>query len=362
MSDSPENHAFPVEDSQHWRTRAQAKLNQKTKPVGALGQLERIALDICAIQKTEAPTVDPARILVFAGDHGVAADAVSLYPKAVTAQMMANFAAGGAAINVLARAFALQLELIDVGVDADLRSIDGVTDQKIAHGCGNIRVEPAMSASELVRAMAVGAQAALRAHQAGCKSIVLGEMGIANTTAAAALLCALGVGHARELVGAGTGVTGDKLQHKIAVVEAAVARHQMAYPQSKAKPAERAGAREILADLGGFEIAALVGAMIEAASLQLVVLVDGFIATAAAHLAARIHPAARAHMIFAHEGAERGHKLALSAIGAEPILHLSLRLGEASGAALAFPLLRAACAIVNEMASFTEAGVSTAER
>jgi nicotinate-nucleotide--dimethylbenzimidazole phosphoribosyltransferase len=330
-------------------TDAQSAMDQKTKPVGSLGRLEALAVQLCAVQNTLMPQVDPVRVLIFAADHGVAAEGVSLYPAAVTAQMMANFAAGGAAISVLTRCFAMQHEIIDVGVNADLSGLAGVINAKVAHGSANLRHRPALSPSQLLAAMAVGAQAVQRAERDGVKTLVLGEMGIANTTAAAALVCAY-TGHTpADVVGAGTGVSGAALAQKIAVVSDALAR----------VGANRA-ANELLGELGGLEIAALTGAMLAAEQANMIVLVDGFIVTAAALAAVAMAPNARRTMVFAHRSAERGHQLALAALGATPLLDLAMRLGEGSGAALAVPLLRAASALMCEMASFASAGVATA--
>jgi nicotinate-nucleotide--dimethylbenzimidazole phosphoribosyltransferase len=328
---------------------AQAAMDQKTKPIGSLGQLEALAVQLCAVQNTLTPQVDPVRVLIFGADHGVAEEAVSLYPAAVTAQMMANFAAGGAAISVLTRCFGMQHEIIDVGVDADLSGLAGVINAKVAHGSANLRHGPALSPSQLLAAMAVGAQAVQRAERAGVKTLVLGEMGIANTTAAAALVCAFTGNKPADVVGAGTGVSGPALAQKIAVVADALTR----------VGANRT-ANELLAELGGLEISALTGAMLAAEQANIMVLIDGFIVTAAALAAVAMAPNARRTMVFAHRSAERGHQLALAALDATPLLDLAMRLGEGSGAALAVPLLRAAGALMREMASFASAGVSTA--
>ncbi len=335
-----------------WQQLAKEKLDQKTKPLGSLGSLEQLAVTLCDIQQTLSPSVDPARVIIFAADHGVADDGVSLYPKAVTAQMMQNFASGGAAATVLAKQLGVSVEVIDVGVDADLSAIDGIVHSKVQPGSGNIRVQAAMSASNLVQAMAVGANAVLRAQRAGCKVLLLGEMGIGNTTSAAALISVLTNVPASQVVGAGTGVSHDQLHRKTEIVALAIQRYRQLHPVPTPIT--------LLEELAGLEIAALVGAIVEAGNLRIPVLIDGFIVTAAALVAQALAPNCRAVMIFAHCGAERGHALALRALAAEPLLTLNLRLGEASGALLAFGLLRAACAITNDMASFAAAGVSQA--
>ena len=327
---------------------AQRALDQKTKPVGSLGRLEDLAVQLCVLQNTLKPVVDPVRVLIFAADHGVSAEGVSLYPAAVTAQMMHNFASGGAAICVLARQIGASLELIDVGVDADLSALTGIVHAKVRRSSGNILHTDAMSESELSDALKAGQDAVIRAAGEGIKTLILGEMGIANTTSAAALLCALLNLSASQMVGAGTGVSGGQLEHKQRVVEQSLAR------------AGSVDAHGALRALGGLEIAALTGAMLEAQAHHISVIVDGFIVTAAAVAAVAINgDDLLSGLFFAHQSAETGHQHALKALNAKPLLNLRLRLGEASGAALAFPLLRAAAAIMGEMASFESAGVDS---
>lgn len=327
---------------------AQRVLDQKTKPVGSLGRLEDLAVQLCVLQNTLKPRVDPARVLIFAADHGVSVEGVSLYPAAVTAQMMHNFASGGAAICVLARQIGASLELIDVGVDADLSALTGIVHAKVRRGSGNILKQDAMNERELLDSLNVGREAVIRAANDDVKTLILGEMGIANTTAAAALLCALLDLPASQIVGAGTGVSGRQLAHKVSVVEQSLAR------------AGKLDAQGALRRLGGLEIAALTGAMLEAHARRMAVIVDGFIVTAAAAAAVAMSCNDLLNsLFFAHQSAEIGHQHALKALNARPLLDLGLRLGEASGAALAFPLLRAAAAIVSEMASFESAGVDS---
>lgn len=325
----------------------QRVLDLKTKPVGSLGALEQLALQLCHVQNTLQPQVDPVRVLIFAADHGVAVEGVSLFPSEVTGQMVRNFAAGGAAISVLSRCFGAQMEVIDVGVNADLSDLRGIVHAKIAMGSGNLRRHAAMEQEQMRQALAHGADAIVRAHAAGVRCVILGEMGIANTTAASALTCALLGKSAEAIVGAGTGVVGTQLQLKQQVVREALQRVQGV-----------TDVETLLCELGGFELVALCGAMLKADSLGLLVVVDGFIVTASALAAVSLQPQARAKMIFAHRSAEQGHTAALEALDAVPLLSLGMRLGEASGGALAIPMLRAAAAIVREMASFESAGVS----
>lgn len=341
---------------------AQAALDAKTKPPGSLGRLEALAARMAALQDTLAPQADPARAVVFAADHGVTVEGVSPYPSSVTAQMVRTFASGGAAVTVLARAAGCAVEAVDVGVDADLTGVAGggarVVQASVRRGTHNLAARNAMTAAECAQAVQVGRDAAARAAQAGVRVLLLGEMGIGNTTASAALLSALTGADAVRTVGRGTGVDDAGLARKRAVVGRAVARFERAQPPGGA--AERAYAA--LASLGGLEIAALVGAMREAAARRVAVVVDGFIVTVAALAAARVDPVVAPALVFAHVGSEAGHRLALEACSyagcdARPLLDLDLRLGEASGAVAALPLVRAACALF-EMATFEAAGVS----
>ncbi len=330
------------------RRAARAAVDAKTKPLGALGRIEELAIDLAVLQRTLTPSVDRARLVVFGADHGVAAEGVSAYPAVVTAQMMANLAGGGAAACVFARVFDVALEVVDVGVAADLSALTGIVHAKVRPGTANLATGPAMRSDDLAAAIAVGRAAVRRAAQAGCRALALGEMGIANTTSAAALTSAL-TGAAPEVtVGRGTGIDDRVLAHKRQVVSRALALH--------ATPG--IGVADLLAALGGLEIAAITGAVLEASKGGLAVLVDGFIVSAAALAAVRLDARCRAACFFSHRSAEPGHAVLLEALGAEPLLDLGLRLGEGTGAVLALPLLRAACAMLSEMATFASAGVS----
>jgi nicotinate-nucleotide--dimethylbenzimidazole phosphoribosyltransferase len=332
---------------------ARRAIDEKTKPVGSLGELEAWAARLCVAQRTLLPRVDRARIIVFAGDHGVAAEKVSAYPSEVTAQMMVNYSAGGAAINTIARANGIELEVIDVGVDADLSRVRNIVPAKVRRGTGNIVSESAMSDSECVAAMEVGRAAVSRASGDGIRMIGLGEMGIANTTAAAAVLSALSGRDPDETTGRGTGINDVALVRKRAVVRAAVKRHQ----NSEGRGAELP--QTVLRGLGGLEIAAITGAALEAASRRVIVIADGFISTVGVLIAVRIDPAVAEVLFVAHRSSERGHSVALEELRAQPMLDLGMRLGEGSGAAVAMPLLRAAASIMS-MATFDAASVSTA--
>jgi nicotinate-nucleotide--dimethylbenzimidazole phosphoribosyltransferase len=322
---------------------------QLTKPPGSLGVLEAVAIQLAALQGLEQPRVDAVWISVFAGDHGVASEGVSAFPQAVTGEMVRNFAGGGAAISVLARALGATLDVVNLGTVNDPGEIPGIRRAIIAPSTANFCDEPAMTPAQRDAALAAGAASVSMAIDAGAQLFIGGEMGIGNTTAATALACAMLGERAAGLAGAGTGLDESGITHKTFVIERALLRHEGVVD-----------AREQLRCLGGFEIAALVGAYIAAAQAGLPVLVDGFITTAAALAAVRIQPAIRPWLMFAHRSHEHGHARILRALAAEPLLSLDLRLGEASGAAVAVPLLRLACALHNGMATFAQAGVSQA--
>lgn len=322
-------------------------LDTLTKPPGSLGALEELAIQLSAITGELKPSVTPPAVVVFAADHGVADEGVSAFPQAVTAQMVANFANGGAAINVFARQIGAQVEIVDVGVASPL-TLPGVTSAKVRHGTANMVLEDAMQCDQAIAAIDVGAAAVERAKRAGAKCIMVGEMGIANTTASSAMLAVLTGESVANVVGAGTGINPQQQAHKVAVIERAIA----------ARNADSQASLEVLAKLGGLEIAAMTGAYLAAAAQRLPAIVDGFIATVAALTACRLCPAVRGYLIFGHRSQEPGHDVALKALEAKPLLDMGMRLGEGSGAALAYPLLQAATAMVAEMATFTDAGVS----
>ncbi|OYY62491.1 MAG: nicotinate-nucleotide--dimethylbenzimidazole phosphoribosyltransferase [Hydrogenophilales bacterium 28-61-11] len=330
------------------RAAAQARQAQLTKPAGSLGRLEEIAIQLAAMQGTLLPRIQQPWISIFAADHGVADEGVSAFPQAVTQQMLANFVGGGAAISVLARETGATLEVIDVGTLAPA-PVAGVIHAQAARGTANFCQQPAMSAAQAHAALDAGAAACARARASGADVFIGGEMGIANTTTAAALACALLGLPGEALAGAGTGVDAAGVARKAAVIDRALALHGLA---SSPDPLHA------LCAVGGFEIAALVGAYLAAAQAGVPVLVDGFICSAAALLAVRLNPGARDWMLFAHASAESGHATLLHALDAQPLLALDMRLGEASGAAAAIPLLRLACALHAGMATFDEAGVA----
>ena len=322
-----------------------AVIDNKTKPLGSLGRLEALAKQIGLIQDTATPSIDAPSILVFAGDHGVVAEGVSAYPQEVTWQMVENFLAGGAAINVFARQNGCAIQVVDAGVNHHFGERAGLVDRKIRPGTRNFAQEAAMTPGECALALEHGMDLA-RALPGNV--VGFGEMGIGNTTAAAALMHKLAGIPVADCVGAGTGLTPQGISHKQAVIEAAVAKH--------------AGVDDplaVLATFGGFEIAMMAGAMLQAAALRKVLLIDGFIVTSALLAAARLQPAILDYCVFAHCSNEQGHRQMLAHLGAQPLLQLDLRLGEGTGSALALPLLHAATHFLAEMATFSSAQVST---
>lgn len=331
------------------RTAAKSAIDNKTKPPGSLGLIEAVAIQLSTIQNSLSPTIDPARVIVFGADHGVTVEGISAYPSEVTAQMMANFAAGGAAVCVLSASASASLEVIDVGVDADLSQYESIIHQKVGRGTHNLAHTAAMSHEELDAALQVGREAVVRAASDGQRCIGLGEMGIGNTTSAAILTGLMCTPDAAVVTGRGTGLSDEQMLVKRRVIADAIARLSDMHDDPL----------ECLREAGGFEIAALVGAMLEAPAHKLPVLVDGFIVTAAALIACRIRPVVRDVLFFAHQSAETGHRIALEELNAKPLLQLDMRLGEGSAAALAIPLLRGAATIMSDMASFADAGVST---
>lgn len=330
---------------------ARARLEQLTKPPGSLGRLEDLAVRYCLAQGTAAPTIGKKVVAVFAGDHGVAAEGVSAYPKEVTPQMVRNMASGGAAISVLARQVGAEVVIVDVGVDDLLEDIPGVRRHKVRRGTDNLAVGPAMSIEETRQAVEVGIETAAEAVAAGATLLGAGEMGIANTTPAAALLAALLPCSPAEAVGRGTGVDDAGLRRKHDVVERALAVNRERFT----------GPLETLAAVGGLEIAALCGFMLAAAARRVPTVVDGFISSAAALVALKMKPEVRDYLFFAHRSAEAGHKAFFERLESEPLLDLQMRLGEGTGAALAMSLIEAAVKIYNEMATFSSAGVSGKE-
>jgi nicotinate-nucleotide--dimethylbenzimidazole phosphoribosyltransferase len=338
----------PVDSA--WIEKARVRQLELTKPPRSLGRLEEIANRLAAIQGTLTPSLERARIVLFAADHGVCAEGVNPYPQAVTAQMVANFLRGGAAINALARVAGVDLEIVDAGVAYPIPETRGLIQRPIASGTKNFCIEPAMSRQEASKALALGAEMAERAAGAGCRLVGMGEMGIGNTTSASALAAALTGLDAPQVIGRGTGADDDCMTRKRAAVERALSLHR----------GRIAEPLDLLACIGGFEIGAMCGLCLGAALHRIAVLVDGFIATAAAALAVRMHAAVRDYLFAAHRSTEPGHAPLLELLGQEPLLDLEMRLGEGTGAALAVPIMRAAVEAFTRMATFESAGVAEA--
>ena len=337
---------IPVPDPALAET-VQAAIDIKTKPPGSLGRIEELALRMALAQGTEAPAADPAHLLIFAGDHGMVAEGVSAWPSEVTAQMVLNFLSGGAAANVFARTSGCAITVADAGVAAALPHHPDLRRAGISRGTRNAVVEDAMTEEEVVGALGFGADLAIEVVRGGARVIALGEMGIGNTSAGALLGHAVAGLDLAGLTGPGAGLDQDGVGRKLAILERAAARRPG--PLSPA---------EALEAFGGLEIAAMVGAMIGAASQSAVVLVDGFIATAAALVAVRGRPGIEPYLVYSHRSQEPGHQLLLDELGAVPLLDLDMRLGEGTGALLAIPLLRASCAMLAQMATFESAGIS----
>jgi nicotinate-nucleotide--dimethylbenzimidazole phosphoribosyltransferase len=349
MSGSPAIQVLISPVDEHARQQARARQDSLTKPPGSLGRLEQLSIDLAGMTGRMDPPLKDRVVFTLAADHGVAAEGVSAYPKEVTAQMVLNFLAGGAAVNVLARLAAARVVVADLGVDADLPNHPQLRSLKVRRGTASITQGPAMSIEEAQQAVNHGRQLVLDEIEHGLDVALTGDMGIGNTTASAALICALTELDPKEVVGRGTGVDGEGLERKRKAVRSALETNAERIAQ---------GPLDALAAVGGLEIAGLVGVIIEAASQRRPVVIDGFISSAAALTAARIAPGATAYMIASHRSQELGHAAALNELGLKPLLDLDLRLGEGTGAVLALPLLDAAVRILNDMATFDEAGVS----
>lgn len=333
---------------------AQARLDNLTKPRGSLGRLEELALRLALISGGAAPAADPARIYTIAGDHGVAAEGVSLFPQEVTRQMLLNFLAGGAGINVLARANGIDLKVVDAGcLGGEFAPHPNLIQRKVVPGTANLAQGPAMTPEQCLGALLLGADLADEAAAQGFRSLGAGDMGIANTTPSTALFCAFLGLDPRDVAGPGTGLAPAAVLRKVEVVRRGLA--------ANAEAVASGDPLRILAALGGLEIAALAGLVLGAAKNRLAVAVDGFISTAAYLAAVQLAPAAADYAFLSHASAEPGYARIMAALAGRPLLHLDLRLGEGTGAALALTVMRSACAIYNEMASFASAGVSTAE-
>lgn len=327
---------------------ARARQDALTKPQGALGRLEALSIQIAGITARPRPRLASPAVIVMAGDHGVATRGVSAYPAEVTPQMVLNFLGGGAAINVLARHVGARVVVVDMGVAAELPAHPELLARKVARGTRDFSVGPAMSRAEALLAVEAGIGVAEATIAGGADIVATGDMGIGNTTASSAIVAALTGRPAAEVTGRGTGVDDAGLARKVALIDAALALH-------RPRPDD---ALDVLAKVGGFEIAGLAGAIIGAAARRTPVVVDGFISGAAALVACALAPAARPYLIAGHRSVERGHRAVFGALDLEPLVDLGLRLGEGTGAVLAISLCQAACKLLDEMATFGEAGVA----
>lgn len=324
------------------------EMDNKTKPLGSLGQLEDLAIHLGLIQGSLTPAIKDPQLLVFAADHGLAEEKVSAYPQEVTQQMVMNFLQGGAAINCFARQHQIQLQIIDAGIKGSLAPHPQLISRKILPGTRNALTTQAMHAEECLQAIITG-MALVR--EAPGNLLIVGEMGIGNSSAASLLLSKLEKLPLEDCIGAGTGLDQQGLDHKQKILTQVLQKHRLARTPL-----------DILAAMGGLEIAMMCGALLQAASERRILLIDGFIASSALLVAEHLQPGIKDYAVFSHTSAEPGHQLLLQRLGAVPLLNLNLRLGEGTGAALAYPLLESALAVLNQMASFTSAGVSGQNR
>jgi nicotinate-nucleotide--dimethylbenzimidazole phosphoribosyltransferase len=323
------------------------KINNKTKPLGALGKLEKLAFQIARVQQSLTPALTNPHLVVFAASHGIADEGVSAYPSAVTHQMVLNFLAGGAAINVFTRQHGIRLMLVDAGVDYDFEQNDNLINAKIGAGTGNFLHEAAMTEAQLEACLKNGADIVKNIAETACNVVGFGEMGIGNTSSAAVIMSILLDIELADCVGKGTGIDHEQYNHKVTILRQAIANH----------PVDSAPF-DVLRQFGGFEIAMMCGAMLQAAKEKMLILVDGFISSTAFLCAVKMEPFVREFGVFCHQSEEKGHQKLLSELNAEPLLSLDMRLGEGTGCAIAYPLLQSAVAFFNEMASFESAGVS----
>ncbi len=333
--------------STRFKSSLEDKINGKTKPLGSLGRLEAIALQIGLIQNTASPSLKKPTILVFAADHGIAKEgAVNPYPQEVTAQMVYNFLKGGAAINSFCEQNGLELHIVDAGVNHSFKNVPGLVNAKIGFGTKNYAFEPAMRMEQCKKALKEGAKIVSQVHADGCNILGFGEMGIGNTSSAALLMAHFTELNVKECVGAGTGLAKNGITRKVTILEKVLQKHQPS------------GALETLATFGGFEIAMLTGAILKAAELNMPLIIDGFIVTSALLVAHALEKNVLDYCIFSHTSGEKGHHKMLQFLEKEPLLDLGLRLGEGTGSALAFPIVKCAVAFLEDMASFTDAKVS----
>ena len=328
----------------------QQKIDNLNKPKGSLGRLEELAMQVCLVQHTLEPSLAHPCHLLLGGDHGIEREGVSVSPREVTWQQMINFTHGGGGVNMFCRQHGFKLRIVDVGVDYDLSSVDGIINRKIARGTGNFLYGPAMSWAEYDRAIQIGSDLADACAQEGCRVLSIGEMGIGNTSPSSIWMHLFGNIPLQDCIGAGSGLNAPGIQHKYDVLSHAVAHSQLSTLNSPL--------HEVIRYFGGFEMVTAIGAMLRAAELNLIILVDGFIMTACAVAAVKLYPAIQDYMIFTHCGDESGHKRMLDIVNAKPLLQLGLRLGEGTGALCAFPIIDSAVRMMNEMNNFSNAKIT----
>ena len=323
------------------------KIDNLNKPKGSLGRLEELAMQICLIQQTLDPSLAHPCHILFGGDHGIEREGVSVSPREVTWQQMINFTRGGGGVNMFCRQHGFKLRIVDVGVDYDLSNIPGIINRKIARGTKNFLYEPAISETEFDQAIKTGSDLVDECIAEGCQILSIGEMGIANTSPSSIWMHLFGNIPLEDCIGAGAGLDTPGIRHKYEILSKAVEHFSLLTPRSS-----------LLSYFGGYEMIAAIGAMLRAAEKHLVILVDGFIMTACALAAIRLNPSSQDYMIFTHCGDESGHKMMLNIIGAKPLLHLGLRLGEGTGALCAFPIIDSAVRMINEMNNFDNAKIT----
>lgn len=327
----------------------QQKIDHLNKPKGSLGRLEELAMQVCLIQHTLSPSLNHPCHLLLGGDHGIEREGVSVSPREVTWQQMINFTHGGGGVNMFCRQHGFDLSIVDVGVDYDLSDVEGVIDRKIARGTCNFLHEPAMSEEQFNSTIEVGCELVDDCAKKGCQILSVGEMGIANTSPSSIWMSLFGDIPLDECIGAGAGLSNPGIEHKRQVLNAALKHYNETMAPSDVNA---------IRYFGGFEMVAAIGAMLRAAELGIIVLVDGFIMTACAIAAIRLYPAAQDYMIFTHCGDESGHRRMLDIVGAKPLLNLGLRLGEGTGALCAFPIIDSAVRMINEMNNFDTAKIT----
>ena len=329
----------------------QEKIDNLNKPKGSLGRLEELAMQVCLVQQTLEPSLAHPCHLLLGGDHGIEREGVSVSPREVTWQQMINFTRGGGGVNMFCRQHGFKLRIVDVGVDYDFSDVPGIIDRKIARGTKNFLYEPAMSEEEFDRAIQIGSDLVDDCVKEGCRVLCIGEMGIGNTSPSSIWMSLFGDIPLKDCIGAGAGLNNDGIRHKYKVLSKALAHHQsyLSPLTSHLLP---------LRIFGGFEMIAAIGAMLRAAELHLIILIDGFIMTACALGAIRLYPASQDYMIFTHCGDEAGHKMMLDIVDAKPLLHFGLRLGEGTGALCAYPLVDSAVRMMNEMNNFEKAQIT----